>query len=78
MISLKTIKCPFCEWEWKEPIESAYSEGLVIIIRGNKKHLKQNHIWEKSNSSKRNIVDVRCPKCKRTIEFDLGQNEVIS
>jgi hypothetical protein len=76
VINLKNIKCPYCEWEWKEPIESAYSEGEVVIVRGNKRHLKTETSEGKSVSTHKRLVDIRCPKCKRTLEYNLDRNEV--
>ena len=60
----KTIKCPYCGFEFTKDLEALYREGNVIIIRGEKKHTPT------VNQEKR-YVDVMCDKCKRVFEKEV-------
>ena len=60
----KTIKCPFCGFEFKKDLEAIYREGQVIIVRGKEKHTPA------ARQGKR-YVDLRCPECKREFETEV-------
>ncbi len=77
---MSDITCPLCSHKFDPEAEKTLNEASIKTIRAEQKDqgLRSVLTWltPKDAAKVPNLIDIRCPNCKRYFEFDVDEGKV--